>query len=162
MEGVTCTRTQQQVKAFQQATIDELPVVMILHLKCFDFKDDCKKILKPVKFPIEFTLDQSKTSYISNLLSTNFPLPLSDIEILASKNKYQPKQKQYKLFAIVYHDGKEATKGHYVTDTWHGGYSTWIRFDDSTVKPVSEFNVLNPKSPRVPYLLYYRNNHQTK
>lgn len=75
---------------------------------------------------------------------------------MASKNKYQPKQKQYKLFAVVYHDGKEASKGHYITDVFHVGYSSWIRYDDSTVKAVTESNVLHPKSPRVPYLLYYR------
>lgn len=75
---------------------------------------------------------------------------------MASKNKYQQKQKQYKLFAVVYHDGKEVSKGHYITDVFHVGYSSWIRYDDSTVKAVPESNVLHPKSPRVPYLLYYR------
>lgn len=99
-----------------------------------------------------------------------------ETEIIALKNKYQQKQKQYKLFAVVYHDGKEASKGHYITDVFHVGYSSWIRYDDSTVKAVPEHNVLHPKSPRVPYLLYYRrydtiggnrdrdhnsNNHQT-
>lgn len=57
---------------------------------------------------------------------------------------------------MVYHDGKEASKGHYITDVFHVGYSSWIRYDDSTVKAVPESNVLHPKSPRVPYLLYYR------
>lgn len=76
---------------------------------------------------------------------------------MSSKGKsYTAKQKQYKLFAVVYHDGKEASKGHYITDVFHAGYGSWIRYDDSTVKPVSENNVLHPKSPRVPYLLYYR------
>lgn len=74
-----------------------------------------------------------------------------------SKGKtYTAKQKQYKLFAVVYHDGKEASKGHYITDAFHAGYGSWIRYDDSTVKAVPEFNVLHPKAPRVPYLLYYR------
>lgn len=77
------------------------------------------------------------------------------IEILSSK-KYNTKQKQYRLFAVVYHDGKEATKGHYITDVFHTGYLNWIRYDDSTVKRVTEKNVLHPHAPRVPYLLYYR------
>ncbi|CRL04463.1 CLUMA_CG017546, isoform A [Clunio marinus] len=136
LEGVTCSRTNQEVVAWQQVTLEELPVVLILHLKCFDFKkDSCTKILKTVEFPVELKLDP---------------------KIIASKNKYQQKQKQYKLFAVVYHDGKEASKGHYITDVFHVGYSSWIRYDDSTVKAVPEANVLNPKSPRVPYLLYYR------
>jgi len=70
--------------------------------------------------------------------------------------KLGPKQKQYKLFAVTYHDGKEATKGHYFTDAFHVGYGSWVRYDDQTVKSVTESNVLRPMSPRVPYLLYYR------
>lgn len=77
-------------------------------------------------------------------------------EVLHSKNKYSPKQKMYKLFAVVYHDGKEASEGHYLTDVFHVGYSSWIRYDDSSVKAVPESVVLRPRHPRVPYLLYYR------
>lgn len=76
-------------------------------------------------------------------------------EILSSK-KYNAKQRQYRLFAVVYHDGKEASKGHYITDVYHTGYLSWIRYDDSTVKRVGEKNVLHPHMPRVPYLLYYQ------
>ena len=63
LEGVTCSRTNQEVAAWQQVTIEELPVVLILHLKCFDYKkDSCTKILKTVEFPVELKLDQSKKS----------------------------------------------------------------------------------------------------
>lgn len=137
LEGVTCTKTKQEVAAWQQVTLEQLPVVLILHLKCFDYKmDGCTKILKAVDFPIELKIDS---------------------KLMSSKGKsYSAKQKQYRLFAVVYHDGKEASKGHYITDVYHAGYGSWIRYDDSTVKPVSEFNVLRPRTPRVPYLLYYR------
>lgn len=76
-------------------------------------------------------------------------------EIISSK-KYSQKQKQYKLFAVVYHDGKEASKGHYITDAFHCGYLCWLRYDDSSVKVINEGSVLHPRVPRVPYLLYYR------
>uniref|UniRef100_A0A182PDK1 ubiquitinyl hydrolase 1 n=1 Tax=Anopheles epiroticus TaxID=199890 RepID=A0A182PDK1_9DIPT len=136
LEGVTCSKTKQEVAAWQQVTLEELPVVLILHLKCFDYKmDGCTKILKTLDFPIELKIDSK----------------------LMSKGKsYSAKQKQYKLFAVVYHDGKEASKGHYITDVYHTGYASWIRYDDSIVKPVPEYNVLRPRAPRVPYLLYYR------
>lgn len=137
LEGVTCSKTKQEIAAWQQVTLEELPIVMILHLKCFDYKmDGCTKILKTLEFPIELKIDP---------------------KLMSSKGKsYTAKQKQYKLFAVVYHDGKEASKGHYITDVFHAGYGSWIRYDDSTVKAVAEQVVLHPKAPRVPYLLYYR------
>lgn len=88
------------------------------------------------------------------LLSSPFNPP-TNTEILASK-KYSQKQRAYRLFAVVYHDGKEASKGHYITDVYHTGYGCWLRYDDSSVKSVSENHVLLPRTPRVPYLLYYR------
>lgn len=73
-----------------------------------------------------------------------------------SSKSQNPKDKQYKLFAVVYHDGKEATKGHYITDAFHVGYNSWLRYDDASVKPVQEEQVLKPQGTRVPYLLFYR------
>uniref|UniRef100_A0A1A9W534 ubiquitinyl hydrolase 1 n=1 Tax=Glossina brevipalpis TaxID=37001 RepID=A0A1A9W534_9MUSC len=135
LEGVTGSKTKQEVVAWQQMTLEKLPIVLILHLKWFDYRSDgCTKILKKVEFPVELKIDA---------------------KILASK-KYSQKQRAYRLFAVVYHDGKEASKGHYITDVYHTGYGSWLRYDDSSVKPVSENHVLVPRTPRVPYLLYYR------
>jgi ubiquitin carboxyl-terminal hydrolase 10 len=64
--------------------------------------------------------------------------------------------KYVNFFSVVYHDGKEASKGHYITDVYHVGYGGWVRYDDSVVKAVQENNVLHPRGSRVPYLLYYR------
>ncbi|KAJ9579085.1 hypothetical protein L9F63_024808, partial [Diploptera punctata] len=136
LEGVTCSRTNQEVEAWQQVNLEELPLVLLLHLKWFDYKmDGASKIVKFVEFPIDLKMDQ---------------------KLMSSTKKYGPKQRQYKLFAVVYHDGKEATKGHYVTDVYHVGYGGWVRYDDSLVKAVQESNVLRPRGPRVPYLLFYR------
>lgn len=138
LEGMTCSKTKQQIEAWKQVTLEELPVILILHLKWFDYKlDGCSKIVKSVEFPIDLKLD-------SKFLSPN------------AIKKLNPKQKHYKLFAVTYHDGKEATKGHYVTDAFHVGYGGWVRYDDSSLKGISESNVLKPTPPRVPYLLYYR------
>ncbi|XP_066148534.1 ubiquitin carboxyl-terminal hydrolase 10-B [Euwallacea fornicatus] len=135
LEGLTSSKTNEEVEAWQQVMLDELPVVLILHLKCFDFKmDGCTKIVKALEFPIDLKIDGKLLS----LKTTN------------------AKEKQYKLFAIVYHDGKEASKGHYVTDAFHVGYSSWLRYDDASVKPVQEEHVLKPQGTRVPYLLFYR------
>lgn len=136
LEGVTCSRTNQEIEAWQQVTLEELPLVLLLHLKWFDYKlEGTSKIVKCVEFPIDLKVDP---------------------KLMSSNKKYTVKQRQYKLFAVVYHDGKEASKGHYITDVFHVGYGGWVRYDDSVVKAVQESSVLHPRVPRVPYLLYYR------
>lgn len=79
-------------------------------------------------------------------------------ELMSSctRGKLSPVQRKYKLLAVVYHDGKEATKGHYVADIYHGGYNCWLRCDDSFIKEVPESTVMRHVPPRVPYLLFYR------
>ncbi|KAB0792459.1 hypothetical protein PPYR_14418 [Photinus pyralis] len=136
LEGVTSSKTNEEVEAWQQVTLEELPLVLVLHLKCFDYKlDGCSKIMKALEFPIDLKIES---------------------KMLSLKSNYTPKEKQYKLFAIVYHEGKEATKGHYVTDAYHVGYASWLRYDDASVKAIPEEHVLNPLGTRVPYLLFYR------
>lgn len=142
LEGVTSTKTNEETEAYQTVTIEELPYVLLLHLKCFDYKlQSCMKIQKPIEFNVTLNLD-------SKLLSSSKSKKLGPTS--GQRNK------QYKLFAVVYHDGKEASKGHYITDVFHVGYSGWIRYDDSNVRFVPENEVLHPKPPRVPYILYYR------
>ncbi|KAI4489830.1 hypothetical protein M0804_004012 [Polistes exclamans] len=138
LEGMTCSKTKQQIEAWKQVTLEELPVILILHLKWFDYKlNGCSKIFKKVEFPIDLKVD-------AKFLSPNIG------------KKLNSKQKQYKLFAVTYHVGKETTKGHYVTDAFHVGFGGWVRYDDSSLQGISENDVLNPAPPSVPYLLYYR------
>lgn len=137
LEGVISSRTNREVKAWQQVTIEELPIILILHLKYFDYRvDGCAKILKQIEFPIELKIET---------------------KLLSSKSIHpSPAERQYQLFAIVYHDGHESSKGHYVTDTFHQGYGTWLRCDDATLRPIHSQAVLQPYGSRVPYLLFYR------
>lgn len=136
LEGVTSSNTNEEVQAWHQFILEELPVILVLHLKCFDFKlNGCTKIIKALDFPIDLKIED---------------------KLLSSPKTQKPKEKQYKLFAVVYHDGKEASKGHYITDTFHVGYSSWIRYDDASVKTIQEEHVLKPQGTRVPYLLFYR------
>ena len=59
------------------------------------------------------------------------------------------------LLLVVYHDGKEATKGHYVTEVHHTGTGNWLRFDDSIIRVV-DTQLFKYNLPRMPYLLLYR------
>ena len=67
LEGVTCSRTNQEIEAWQQVTLEELPLVLLLHLKWFDYKlDGASKIVKCVEFPIDLKVDQSKYSSLAD------------------------------------------------------------------------------------------------
>ncbi|XP_077291434.1 ubiquitin specific protease 10 isoform X2 [Arctopsyche grandis] len=138
LEGVTCPSRGRPVEAWQQVLLDRLPVVLLLHLKCFHCRPEdgaTVKIVKSIDYPVDLKIDP---------------------KIISPKMKYGIKQRSYKLFAVVYHEGSEAEKGHYLTDAYHVGCGGWLRYDDSIVSSVTEQQVLHPRSPRTPYLLLYR------
>ena len=98
-----CSKTKKEIEASRSLYLDELPSVLILHLKRFIYDDSgSQKLLKNIDFPVDLEIPRE-------ILSSN------------SRNKYHPKQRSFKLFAVVYHNGKEATLGHYVTDVYHAG-----------------------------------------
>lgn len=114
--------------------------MLILHLKRFIYDETssagCQKLLKNIDFPVDLEIPR-------DILSSN------------SKNKYHNKQRSYKLFAVVYHNGKEASLGHYVTDVYHAGLG-WLHCDDSLIKSMTENMVLAHSANSVPYILFYR------
>lgn len=68
LEGVTCSRTNQEIEAWQQVTLEELPLVLLLHLKWFDYKlEGTSKIVKCVEFPIDLKVDPSKYSSLADI-----------------------------------------------------------------------------------------------
>lgn len=61
VEGMTCSKTKQQIQAWKQVTLEELPVILILHMKWFDYKlDGCSKIFKNVAYAIDLKIDASE------------------------------------------------------------------------------------------------------
>lgn len=68
LEGVTCTKTNKEVEAWASSSIEDLPPILVLHLKCFDYKQDgCSKITKIVEFPIDLKIDTSKLDFDFNI-----------------------------------------------------------------------------------------------
>lgn len=64
LEGVTSSKTNEEVEAWQQVMLEELPVILVLHLKCFDFKlNGCTKIIKALEFPIDLKIEGSEYCY---------------------------------------------------------------------------------------------------
>ncbi|XP_013778387.1 ubiquitin carboxyl-terminal hydrolase 10-like [Limulus polyphemus] len=140
VQGYTCAKTKQEVEASRRITLEELPLVLVLHFKRFVYDKDggSKKVVKCTEYSV--TLELSR-----DLLSQEV------------RSKYSHKSlRSYKLFAVVYHEGKEAVKGHYITDVYHAGSGGWLRCDDRTITPITETQLLRYSPPRVPYLLFYR------
>ena len=138
IHGYMCNTTKREVDASRSLSLEALPPILILHLKRFIYDESrCQKLLKAIDFPVDLDI-------ANNILSSG------------SRTKYNNKQRQYKLFSVVYHNGCEATKGHYVADVYHTGLSTWLRCDDSNVKTVSEITVRAHDKNSVAYILFYR------
>lgn len=139
ISGYTCPKTNTEVEIVKKVSLEELPAVLILHLKFFVYNKDggSQKLMKKVDFPVELEITK-------DLLSPN------------ARSKLSQQQRSYKLFAVVYHHGKTSTGGHYTTSVFHPGISGWIHIDDSNVKTVFVKDVLKYVPQRVPYLLYYR------
>lgn len=45
------------------------------------------------------------------------------------------------LSTVVYHHGEKSTGGHYTTDVFHIGLSSWLRMDDQSIKQVKNNDV---------------------
>jgi ubiquitin carboxyl-terminal hydrolase 10 len=117
--------------------IEQLPPILIIHLKCFlyDEIDGIKKVNKSINYTVNLTL------------------PKTILTEQARKHSFD----RYKLFAVEYHQGDQAIKGHYITDVFHPGLQGWVRFDDGNVQVVTSNQVINPIADKLtPYLLFYR------
>jgi ubiquitin carboxyl-terminal hydrolase 10 len=143
LEGVTCPSKGRLVEAWQQVLLEQLPAVLLLHLKCFHSRPSdgaTIKIMKTIDYPVELKIDPS--AYCITIHSNLILMPMFFYaEIISTKMKYSTKQRSYKLFAVVYHEGAEAEKGHYLTDVYHVGCGGWLRYDDSVVTTVTEQQV---------------------
>ncbi|XP_022084105.1 ubiquitin carboxyl-terminal hydrolase 10-like [Acanthaster planci] len=139
LHGFTCNKTKQEVEASRRITLEELPPVLTLHLKRFvyDKSGGCQKVMKKLEYGVELEINRE-------LLSPNI------------RSKVVFAQRTYKLFAVVYHTGKEASGGHYITDVFHAASNSWLRLDDSVVKPLRTHQVTKPLAAYTPYLLFYR------
>lgn len=110
----------------RQTKIEELPKVLILHLKRFTFeKGVSTKISKRVHFDEVLTLPKD----------------------LLSNQKSSP---EYQLYSVVCHHGKDSSVGHYSTYISHP-CNKWVHIDDAKSAFVSASHVLKQQA----YLLIY-------
>uniref|UniRef100_A0AAX7UU70 Ubiquitin carboxyl-terminal hydrolase n=1 Tax=Astatotilapia calliptera TaxID=8154 RepID=A0AAX7UU70_ASTCA len=138
VQGYT-SKTKQEIEISRRVTLEELPPVLVLHLKRFVFEKSggCQKLTKNIDYPVDLEISK-------DLLSSGV------------RSKVVKGQRTYRLFAVVYHHGNSATGGHYTTDVFHIGLNGWLRIDDQTVKVINQYQVVKQTAERTAYLLYYR------
>uniref|UniRef100_A0AAQ4QHK6 Ubiquitin carboxyl-terminal hydrolase n=1 Tax=Gasterosteus aculeatus aculeatus TaxID=481459 RepID=A0AAQ4QHK6_GASAC len=138
VQGYT-SKTKQEIEISRRVTLEELPPVLVLHLKRFVFEKTggCQKLIKNIDYPVDLEISK-------DLLSSGV------------RSKVVKGQRTYRLFAVVYHHGNSATGGHYTTDVFHIGLNGWLRIDDQAVKVIPQYQVMKQTAERTAYLLYYR------
>ncbi|KAL6113105.1 usp10 [Pungitius sinensis] len=138
VQGYT-SKTKQEIEISRRVTLEELPPVLVLHLKRFVFEKTggCQKLIKNIDYPVDLEISK-------DLLSSGV------------RSKFVKGQRTYRLFAVVYHHGNSATGGHYTTDVFHIGLNGWLRIDDQAVKVIPQYQVMKQTAERTAYLLYYR------
>ncbi|KAK6480033.1 ubiquitin carboxyl-terminal hydrolase 10 [Huso huso] len=138
VQGYT-TKSKQEIEISRRVTLEELPPVLVLHLKRFVYEKTggCQKLIKNIEYPVDLEISK-------DLLSPGV------------RSKIFKGQRSYRLFAVVYHHGNSATGGHYTTDVFHIGLNGWLRIDDQAVKVINQYQVVKQTAERTAYLLYYR------
>lgn len=126
------------VTATKQLSIETLPPVLILHLKRFQYDNSggTQKIWKKIGYPLELEIPKdvfARQKQGSILNHGGLP--------------------KYRLSAVVYHHGKNASGGHYTVDVRRQDGREWIRLDDTIIKRVKAEDVAEGGSEEDPKVL---------
>ena len=121
-------------ECYRRETLESLPPVLILHLKRFIFNETgCQKFHKEINFDFNLTITDAMLSPCSKNVT----------------------ERNYKLFAIVFHHGAHAAGGHYSAVVYHPYIQCWINCDDDKVTSVDDKSVMKHIPGRSAYLLFY-------
>ncbi|CAO3587937.1 unnamed protein product [Absidia cylindrospora] len=107
-----------RVDATKQVYLENLPPVLILHVKRFVFDNvgGVQKLRKQVHYSSKMTIQQDWMARPSPSIT-------------------------YQLFGVVYHHGNSAGGGHYTCDIRRQN-GEWLHINDTTIVPVKEEDVL--------------------
>ncbi len=126
------------VVATKQVLIETLPPVLILHLKRFQYDNTggTQKIWKKIGYPLELEIPKEVFSRqkLGSILNHG-GLP------------------RYRLMAVVYHHGKNASGGHYTVDVRRQDGREWIRLDDTVIRRVRSEDVAEGGSEEDPKVI---------
>jgi len=123
--------------ASKQVFIETVPPVLILHLKRFQYDNagGTQKIWKKIGYPLELEIPKEVFPRQKRSVYAHGGLP------------------KYKLIAVVYHHGKNASGGHYTVDVRRQDGREWIRLDDTVIRRVRSEEVAEAGSEEDPKLL---------
>lgn len=121
-----CPKQNKMVKAVKRMMIEDVPNVLIVQLKRFEFSRSGRKISKHVDFD-----------------------PVLDLSPFMS---HPPKHAAlYDLYGILVHQGHSMHSGHYYCFLKGTGGGEWHKFDDTRVCATSSRNAMGQS----PYILFY-------
>lgn len=126
------------VAATKQVFIETLPPVLILHLKRFQYDNTggTQKIWKKIGYPLDLEIPKevfSRQKLAAFTLNGGLP--------------------KYRLMAVVYHHGKNASGGHYTVDVRRQDGRSWIRLDDTIIRRIGSDDVAEGGSEEDPKVI---------
>lgn len=121
----------------KQMFIETLPPVLILHLKRFHYDTNgAQKIWKKIGYPLELEIPKEVfPPHKRGSLNVRGALP------------------RYRLGAVVYHHGKNASGGHYTVDVRRQEGREWIRMDDTIIRRIRADDVAEGGAEEDPKVL---------
>ncbi|KAL3469769.1 hypothetical protein BJX99DRAFT_264856 [Aspergillus californicus] len=127
------------VTATKQVFIENLPPVLILHLKRFQYDSvthGTQKIWKKVGYPLDLEIPREVfPSHRRNMMMAQGGLP------------------KYRLIGVIYHHGKNASGGHYTVDVRRQEGREWIRLDDTVIRRIKSEDVAEAGGEEDPKVL---------
>lgn len=115
------------VTATKQVFIENLPPVLILHLKRFQYDSvthGTQKIWKKIGYPLDLEIPREVfPPHRRNVMMAQGGLP------------------KYRLVGVIYHHGKNASGGHYTVDVRRQEGREWIRLDDTVIRRIRNEDV---------------------
>ncbi|KAL4918928.1 hypothetical protein BDW62DRAFT_55617 [Aspergillus aurantiobrunneus] len=127
------------VTATKQVFIENLPPVLILHLKRFQYDSvthGTQKIWKKIGYPLDLEIPREVfPPHRRNVMMAQGGLP------------------KYRLIGVIYHHGKNASGGHYTVDVRRQEGREWIRLDDTVIRRIKSEDVAEAGGEEDPKVL---------
>lgn len=146
-----------EVVARKQTFIDELPEVLVLHMKRFSYQNDIA-----IKTTTSYesngrVLETSSYGTIEKVMKNIlYGLSLTVPPESLSAPLRRDNLNQYSLTAVIYHHGRKAEGGHYTCDVMRSN-KNWLRIDDTAVKAIDAESVLDMSDrDKSAYILMYQ------